>query len=71
MENRVQRYAVPFFVVTMRQPLLMLLLLPLLPKQALIYKCFYFSKLLILNCGARHRRSSPMMSAMVDRLSKK
>jgi hypothetical protein len=44
MENRVQRYAVLFFVITLRQPLLMLLLLPLLPMQALIYKCFYFSK---------------------------
>jgi len=45
MENRVQRYAVPFFVIAMRQPLLMLLLLPLLPMQALNKKCFYFSKL--------------------------
>jgi hypothetical protein len=41
MENRVQIYAVPFFAITMRQPLLML---PLLPKQALNYKSFYFSK---------------------------
>ena len=45
MENRVQRYAVQFFVITLRQPMLMLLLLPRLPMQALIYKCFYFSKL--------------------------
>ena len=45
MERCVQRYAVLFFVITLRQPLLMLLLLPLLPMQALIYKCFYFSKL--------------------------
>ena len=46
--------------VTMRQPLLLLLLLlllPLLPMQALIYKCFYFSK--VCNPGARHRCSSP------------
>jgi hypothetical protein len=45
MESRVQRYAVLFFVITLRQPLLILLLLPLLPMLALIYKCFYFSKL--------------------------
>ena len=45
MKSRVQRYAVLFFVITLRQPLLMLLLLPRLPMQALIYKCFYFSKL--------------------------
>jgi hypothetical protein len=31
MESRVQRYDVLFFVVTLRQLLLMLLLLPLLP----------------------------------------
>jgi hypothetical protein len=44
MQSRVQRNAV-FFVITLLQPLLMLLLLPLLPMQALIYKCFYLSKL--------------------------
>ena len=52
MEIRVQRYAVPFFVITMQQQLLMLLPLLMLllvfccrQKQGLIYKCFHFSKL--------------------------